>query len=433
MADAFEYFPDETVIEVASNLPLKDIYYWCLVSKQFNSVICNNPDFWRRRFITDYGMIEYNGDWKELYQNWLTCWSIGSNMTDTMSGQGSLNTVVSLKYPKPKTISSGVQDLLLIDLEDNLWILTRRWQQEYRIITQVPNFKVRYVQAQRNNNRYSMDVGCIIDIYDNLWIWGTDAITVAEQFSYITYDFRGLIFYKLDNVNLAKFDQRTLYFTDLDDYLWYVYFSDIDDEYRLGEFGGEKDYYSEEEYYDQVESIIRPAMIGDVHIQVSKIKPSGVTAFITLHNELVIEIGTDQFVYATIAGQPIIVKDVVMLVYPDVIVIDMDNNVRYYAYDYLGRLDTTQPQHVPDYMQYITQAKEVDGFGKSLVFLDEKADIVIVGQNLKSNYPSDEDFNRVMSNIEHFSVPHRIHGFKVREFSVGYHDLVMIATRIIDE
>lgn len=84
-------------------LPLSDISQLCRASKRFNEVICNNEYFWRLKFIKDYG------SWKYLHTNWTNVYSFGENE--------------KVQHFKAKEISCGSDYTMLIDLNDNLWLI----------------------------------------------------------------------------------------------------------------------------------------------------------------------------------------------------------------------------------------------------------------------------------------------------------------------
>src|ERR1700740_789227 len=75
----FSFLPDEIILLIALYLPLSSISYFCQTNPRFNHIICDNEDFWRDRFFQDFGFVDYDGDWKQLYMGYMNVWTFGSN------------------------------------------------------------------------------------------------------------------------------------------------------------------------------------------------------------------------------------------------------------------------------------------------------------------------------------------------------------------
>ena len=70
-----EIFPleslgDDTIIEIALGLNLDSINKLCQVSHRFNRTLCASEDFWRWKYIQDFGKFEGipSKNWKSLYK-----------------------------------------------------------------------------------------------------------------------------------------------------------------------------------------------------------------------------------------------------------------------------------------------------------------------------------------------------------------------------
>ncbi len=50
----FERLPPDVIIYMAMNMDLPEILSFCLLSKRFDGIICQNKDFWLHRLINDY-------------------------------------------------------------------------------------------------------------------------------------------------------------------------------------------------------------------------------------------------------------------------------------------------------------------------------------------------------------------------------------------
>lgn len=67
-----DVLPDEILQEICLLMNLTDLTDISRSSKLFNRGIWNNAQFWRSKFIHDYGYAPKNflGDWKQLYLNY---------------------------------------------------------------------------------------------------------------------------------------------------------------------------------------------------------------------------------------------------------------------------------------------------------------------------------------------------------------------------
>lgn len=60
--------PDNIIIDIALQLEPKTIGTYCLLSKKFNNLICNNEYFWMLKVKKDLGTEKKKETWKESYQ-----------------------------------------------------------------------------------------------------------------------------------------------------------------------------------------------------------------------------------------------------------------------------------------------------------------------------------------------------------------------------
>lgn len=71
-----EIFPKELTWEIALNLPPKDLIRFCMSSKHFDSVLCQDENFWQKKFIHDFPEF-WNPDmepldsWKKFYEHFV--------------------------------------------------------------------------------------------------------------------------------------------------------------------------------------------------------------------------------------------------------------------------------------------------------------------------------------------------------------------------
>lgn len=69
--DPFSKLPKDLIIIIASNMRLTDISNFCLTSKQFNQLICNNENFWIQKVKLDFKNAKPKPDnltWKTYYR-----------------------------------------------------------------------------------------------------------------------------------------------------------------------------------------------------------------------------------------------------------------------------------------------------------------------------------------------------------------------------
>lgn len=69
--DPFSKLPKDLIIIIASNMRLIDISKFCLTSKQFNQLICNNENFWFQKIKLDFKKAKPKPDnltWKTYYR-----------------------------------------------------------------------------------------------------------------------------------------------------------------------------------------------------------------------------------------------------------------------------------------------------------------------------------------------------------------------------
>lgn len=69
--DPFEDLPDELILLQALELPFDELNKFCLVSRRFAHLVCDNEHFWYQKFVKDYGIVpEFRGSYRNLYQEY---------------------------------------------------------------------------------------------------------------------------------------------------------------------------------------------------------------------------------------------------------------------------------------------------------------------------------------------------------------------------
>lgn len=60
--------PDELIQSFALQMSIKEINNFCESSNRINNIICRNNEFWKLKYIHDFGQPEKFGHWKSMYQ-----------------------------------------------------------------------------------------------------------------------------------------------------------------------------------------------------------------------------------------------------------------------------------------------------------------------------------------------------------------------------
>ena len=67
-----ESLPTETIIDIALGLTADSVNRLCKVSRKFNAVLCKNDEFWKQKYIHDFGKIKRatgsKRSWRDLYE-----------------------------------------------------------------------------------------------------------------------------------------------------------------------------------------------------------------------------------------------------------------------------------------------------------------------------------------------------------------------------
>ena len=180
---SFDFLPPETIFNIALNIPISNISFYCQVSQRFNDIICNNEYFWRLKFFRDYWPVNYTvGSWKHLYESFMNVWVCGDNRAGQLGlGEGNqfgMNVPTQIPNFKAKQISSGGLSTAIIDLENNVWVFGANIfgqsfgaqrglgdTQNRNVPTQIPNFKAKQVSCGAGST-------ALIDLENNIWMFG---------------------------------------------------------------------------------------------------------------------------------------------------------------------------------------------------------------------------------------------------------------------
>jgi alpha-tubulin suppressor-like RCC1 family protein len=184
----FSYLSDDEILNIALQLNINDISYYCLYNSRFNDVVCKNNWFWKEKFLYDFGNPEYNyvEDWKSLYKNYGSVYVFGINL----SGQLGLDVGMYHKQhtPRPlstlkfKAIFAGYETSFCVDFNNILWVFGNNNHGQLglgdtyirKVPTKMPlgrlgwsNFKLKSVAAGGYHT-------AIIDFDNNIWVFGNN-------------------------------------------------------------------------------------------------------------------------------------------------------------------------------------------------------------------------------------------------------------------
>ena len=126
--------PLPILIDVAVGMRLPDILSMCRTSRYLNQVICESDDFWKKKFIHDFGMEEITTEekgpvptpnyWKRRYQNFRKVYSFGNNYSGQLGlgpGEVGVNVPTEILGIAAKAISTGYTHSLISDINGKVY------------------------------------------------------------------------------------------------------------------------------------------------------------------------------------------------------------------------------------------------------------------------------------------------------------------------
>lgn len=124
MNDSFKNLPDDVIFQIAINESLDNIARLCQTSNRFNNIICNNNNFWKHKYIHDFGEPTINIlNWKDAYQNYGIVVAFGGGRYGQL-GLGDMDDVsIPIEIPniRARNVSSGNRHTIIIDTNYNVW------------------------------------------------------------------------------------------------------------------------------------------------------------------------------------------------------------------------------------------------------------------------------------------------------------------------
>jgi alpha-tubulin suppressor-like RCC1 family protein len=177
----FSSLSNDQIIDIALQLNVSDLGYYCLYNLRFNDIICNNQWFWEQKFLLDFGPAEYDfvDDWKSLYKNYGSVYAFGNNEFGQLGlvNEADKRTSTPTKIPRfnVKTISAGRFHTVAIDFNYDVWTfgdnefgqlgLGNTVEDQMRIPTKMPGFKFKAISAGGKHT-------AAIDFNDEVWTFG---------------------------------------------------------------------------------------------------------------------------------------------------------------------------------------------------------------------------------------------------------------------
>ena len=122
METTINIVPKDLVIQIALDLSLSDLINWCLTSKKFNKIICDN-EFWYLKFVKTYSQqvangIKINAHWRDIYKDHMSIWVTGSNQHGQLGLQNKdIMLLTSKRLPniKAKQVTCNLFVTIIID------------------------------------------------------------------------------------------------------------------------------------------------------------------------------------------------------------------------------------------------------------------------------------------------------------------------------
>ena len=189
----FDILPPETIFfNIALNIPISNISFYCQTNKRFNEITCDNEYFWKFKFFKDYWPVNYTvGSWKHLYESFMNVWVCGDNRAGQL-GLGDFNNrniLTQIPKLKAKRISAGLRYVIMIDLDDNVYTFGNNKSgqlglgdyQDRNIPTQIviwprPDDEGFDIAEPRNFKAKQVSCGAgstaLIDLENNIWVFG---------------------------------------------------------------------------------------------------------------------------------------------------------------------------------------------------------------------------------------------------------------------
>ena len=175
--DFFDTLPDDIVVQIVVYESIQNISKLCQISRRFNNLICNNNNFWRWKFIYDFGSPSINIiSWKEAYKTYGRVIGFGSNIWGQLGlplGACPLDNNRNLLNVKARSVSCGYGYTMIIDLENNVWAFGSNYYGQLGlgdnlnrdIPIRILNMKAKFISCGYYHTM-------MIDLDNNVWAFG---------------------------------------------------------------------------------------------------------------------------------------------------------------------------------------------------------------------------------------------------------------------
>jgi hypothetical protein len=178
LSKPFNYLPDELIIKISVLLPINEICNFSTISIRFSNLL--NQQFWRFKFLNDFGDQDEIVCWKNAYQNYGLTVSFGYN-DEGQLGLGNHKTrniptlIPNIRF---KSVACGYHHALGLDLNNNVWSFGNNdvgqlglgdedGIQDSYVPLQIPNIKAKIIAC---GYEHSM----ITDLDDNILGFGNN-------------------------------------------------------------------------------------------------------------------------------------------------------------------------------------------------------------------------------------------------------------------
>lgn len=112
--------PNDILIEIALNMTLDELSAFCRTNKKANDYLCDNDDFWRRRFLQDYGSAEKYETWKETYKGKVFSFGLNKFGQLGLGDRRKRDKPTQVQDIHPKKVACGMGHTIIIDINNNV-------------------------------------------------------------------------------------------------------------------------------------------------------------------------------------------------------------------------------------------------------------------------------------------------------------------------
>lgn len=164
-----EILVDDIILRILVDLAVPEIYNLLRTNKRLWT-FWDNQNWWRLRFIQDYGDITYDGNYRQLYRHY------GVYIYEPKSKWWLKIPNMRPKYLQTYQNWSNSRYVYIIDRDDNLHLVFYNWH--HLTISTVPNIKVQFFRRWSDHQLWVIDilgrlfdVGYVLDLDNNQFMF----------------------------------------------------------------------------------------------------------------------------------------------------------------------------------------------------------------------------------------------------------------------